>query len=390
MKQPLTLSLIALLITLTVALPVVLAPAYGAVSTFKIEGYITDSLGVPIADAFVTFNNITIPWCMSNTSGYYSVNAPAGNYLINVWPPYDSHYINYGEIFHVTADATQNITLVTGCKVSGYVYNETGSPMIAAAVLFGVSSTEIYGSGYFTNETGYYYANLQPGTYTIDAHPRTKNEPTYSGYCSNFTTYTEPGFTVTADIVKNLTVGVTPTPTPTPTQSSSSSSSSSTTTTTTHATAKPTLTPAPTQPTLTITTQGNFYPSLSLNLTGQLQDQNGNPLNQKTITLTYQLQNSTSWVNIGTTQTDAQGNYLLPWTNTFSGDSCFLVVKAQYTGDTSHLSTSNITTLSYASDLVITNQIPAYLDFAVWLIIAITVTGVIVVLVLIRRFKPRK
>ena len=345
MKQPLTLLLIALLITLTVALPVVLAPAYGAVSTFKIEGYITDSLGVPIADAFVTFNNITIPWCMSNTSGYYSVNAPAGNYLINVWPPYDSHYINYGEIFNVTADATQNITLVTGCKVSGYVYNETGSPMIAAAVLFGVSSTEIYGSGYFTNETGYYYANLQPGTYTIDAHPRTKNEPTYRGYCSNFTTYTEPGFTVTADIVKNLTVGVTPTPTPTPTQSSSSSSSSSTTTTTTHTTAKPTLTPAPTQPTLTITTQGNFYPSLSLNLTGQLQDQNGNPLNQKNITLTYQLQNSTSWVNIGTTQTDAQGNYLLPWTNTFSGDSCFLVVKAQYTGDTSHLSTSNITTL---------------------------------------------
>ncbi len=383
MKQQLSLILVALLVTLIVALPVVLAPAYGAVGTFKIEGYITDSLGVHIADAFVTFNNITIPWCMSNASGYYSINAPAGNYLINVWPPYDSHYINYGETFHVTADATQNITLVTGCKISGYVYNETGSPMIAAAVLFGVSSTEIYGSGYFTNETGYYYANLQPGTYTIDAHPRTKNEPSYSGYCSNFTAYTEADFIVTGDFVKNLTVGVTPTPTPSPTQASSSSSSSSTTTTTTP---KPTPTPAPTQPTLTLTTQGNFYPAATLNLTGQLQDQSGNPLNQKNITLTYQIQNRTDWVNIGTAQTDAQGCYQLSWCNSFSNDSCAVIIKATYTGDTQHLAASNSTILQYKTDQNISTSTES-VDNLPYIAIAAIIISLITVLSMVLRRK---
>ena len=185
---------------------------------FKISGYVLDSNGRGIAKADVIFNVPSIvPGVFTDNSGYYETYGPSGTYHINVWPPYDSNYINGDEAgFTITSDVTKNITLQTGFKISGYVINSIGTPMVGASVLF-KNSNGIYGSGYFTNSLGYYFINVPAGTYTIDAHPQTAFNPSYSGICTPFPTYYEYNFAVNGNINKNIIVdGAKPTPTPTP------------------------------------------------------------------------------------------------------------------------------------------------------------------------------
>ena len=121
-----------------------------------------------------------------------------------MWPPFDSNYINYDELgFVVESNMTKNITLQSGYKVSGYITDSSGNPVVGAAVLL-----DNYGSGWFSNSSGYYFLNVPAGTYTINAHPRTGNY--YSGPTTDFPTYREYNFTVNGDTVKNITVGVSP------------------------------------------------------------------------------------------------------------------------------------------------------------------------------------
>jgi hypothetical protein len=116
--------------------------------------------------------------------------------------PYDSNYLNGDEAgFTVTSDVTKNMTLQTGFKISGYVINSIGTPMVGASVLF-KTSNGIYGSGYFTNSLGYYFINVPAGTYIIDAHPQTAFNPSYTGPCTPFPTYYEYNFAVSGNINK--------------------------------------------------------------------------------------------------------------------------------------------------------------------------------------------
>src|SRR4030042_572987 len=104
---------------------------------FKISGYILDSNGRGIAGAYIIFNNVSTPSVSTDYSGYYVMPAPAGTYHVNVWPPFDSNYINFDEPgFVVGSDMTKNITLFSGCKVSGYISNSSGTPMVGADVIF--------------------------------------------------------------------------------------------------------------------------------------------------------------------------------------------------------------------------------------------------------------
>ena len=138
---------------------------------------------------------------VSDSSGYYVISAPAGTYHVNVWPPFDSNYINYDEPgFVVGSDITKNITLHSGCKVSGYITDSSGNPVVGAVVLL-----NNYCSGWFSNSSGYYFLSVPAGTYTITARPRTGNY--YSGPTTDFPTYIEYNFTVNGDTVKNITVG---------------------------------------------------------------------------------------------------------------------------------------------------------------------------------------
>jgi outer membrane protein assembly factor BamB len=186
---------------------------------FKISGYVLDSNGCGIAKADVIFNVPSIvPGVFTDNSGYYETYGPSGTYHISVWPPFDSNYLNGDEAgFTVSSDITKNMTLQTGFKISGYVINSIGTPMVGASVLF-KTSNRIYGSGYFTNSLGYYFINVPAGTYTIDAHPQTAFNPSYSGPCTPFPTYYEYNFAVNGNINKNIIVGgAQPTPTPTST-----------------------------------------------------------------------------------------------------------------------------------------------------------------------------
>jgi hypothetical protein len=170
LKKPLLPELILLFIILFMSICVSSLSVSGQ-STYKIEGYVKDASGAPIAEAYLTFNNLSIPLLETNLQGYYSVNAPAGTYRFNVWPPNDSRFINYDEYYTVNKADTKNITLYTGYKISGYVVNASGVPMVGAAVLLQLNSSVIYGSGFFTNKEGYYYVNAPAGTYTINTHP---------------------------------------------------------------------------------------------------------------------------------------------------------------------------------------------------------------------------
>ena len=171
-------------------------------TSFNISGYILDSDGHGVAGANIIFNVPDIvPSVYSDSSGYYVISAPAGTYHVNVWPPFDSNYINYDEPgFVVGLDITKNITLYSGCKVSGYITDSSGNPVVGAVVLL-----NNYCSGWFSNSSGYYFLSVPAGTYTITAHPRTGNY--YSGPTTDFPTYIEYNFTVNGDTVKNITVG---------------------------------------------------------------------------------------------------------------------------------------------------------------------------------------
>jgi hypothetical protein len=197
-----------------------------AQDVFTISGYILDSSGHGVADAYIIFNNVSTPRVSTDNSGYYVMPAPAGTYHINVWPPFDSHYINYDEPgFVVGSDITKNITLTSGCKVSGYITDSSGAPVVGAAVLFR-DSVNIFGSGWFSTSVGYYFLSVPAGTYTIDAHPRTAYGYNYSGFTTDFPTYYEYNFVVSGNTVKNITVGASSSPSSLNSESASSPESS--------------------------------------------------------------------------------------------------------------------------------------------------------------------
>ena len=178
------------------------SPSTQAATSYKISGYILDSDGNGIEGAHIIFNMPEIvPGVSSDPSGYYVISAPAGTYHVNVWPPFDSNYINYDEPgFVVGSDMTKNITLESGCKVSGFISDTSGNPVVGAVVLL-----DNYGSGWFSNSSGYYFLSVPAGTYTITARPRTGNY--YLGPTTDFPTYYEYNFTVNGDTFKNITVG---------------------------------------------------------------------------------------------------------------------------------------------------------------------------------------
>ena len=313
-----------------------------AYSTYQIWGFVKDPNGAAVAGASISFNNASVPGPTTNSAGYFSVNVPAGNYHLYVWPPFNSSFINYDESnFVVNAAMSKNMTLYYGYEISGYINNSSGAPMVGASVLFSVGGV-IYGSGHFTGSDGFYYAALQPGTYTLNAHPQTAYDPNYSGPCTYFPTYIENNVAVNGDVAKNLTVGtaqVTPTPTSQPVPTIRPTQNPA-----------PTTTPAPTQPPLPSTSisispdASTYQVGSTLYFNGKLTDANANPLSGQTVILSYATGGSNNWVQVGSGKTNTAGIYTVQWLIPASGT---FAIKAQWMGNSSYQASENTVTLSF-------------------------------------------
>jgi hypothetical protein len=161
-------------------------------SAFNVSGFILDSNGHGIAGANIIFNVPSIvPSVFSDSSGHYTIYAPAGTYHVNVWPPFDSNYIYYDlPQYVVDANATKNITLLTGYKVSGYIKDYHGTPVQGAVV-----SLNGFLCGWFSNYSGYYFVTAPAGTYRLSVVPN-------SGV--SFPSYFEEGLVVQSNIIKSI------------------------------------------------------------------------------------------------------------------------------------------------------------------------------------------
>ena len=124
----------------------------------------------------------------------------------------------------------------------------------------------------------------------------------------------------------------TPTPTPTPTPSPSPTP-----------TPTPTLTPTSTQISISVDASSTAVGS-AVSVNGRLSGSNGNSLQDKSVTLSYVVTDSTSWVPIGSGTTNSAGEYNIQWVNTASGT---FTLKIEWNGDEEYLGASATTTLSF-------------------------------------------
>lgn len=270
-------------------------------SSYKISGYILDANHRGIGGADIIFNEPnTVPGVYSDSAGYYAIYAPAGTYNVNVWPPFDSNYIDYDERgFVVTSDMTKNITLNSGFKVSGYIISTTGQPVKDGIVLL-----NNYLSGWFSKDTGYYFVCAPAGTYKLWASPR-------NGY-NHFLVYSESNFVLDRNIAKNITVVLTntttqPSPEPTPT---------------------PTPEPTSDQAWISISVDAKSpVVGSPVSVRGRLTDYQGLALINKPVTLSYANANTPEllWTKIGAAFTSSKGDYYIQWTIAEAGNFLFKV-----------------------------------------------------------------
>ena len=254
---------------------------------FKISGFILDQNQKGVGGAHIIFGlPDVVPSVYSDSTGYYSIIAPAGSYHVNVWPPYDSNLINYDQpTLVVTSDLTKNITLNTGYKLSGYITSTTGEP-----VKNGIVSLNGLLSGWFSKDTGYYFVSAPAGTYTITANPRSGD--------NHFLIYHEPNFVLDQNKMKNITVvltgSLTPVPSPTP---------------------EPNPTPLPDQAWISISVEATSSTiGSTINIKGRLTDYEERPLANQQVQLSYADSNSLiTWTHIGSGTTTTTGEYNIQW-----------------------------------------------------------------------------
>jgi hypothetical protein len=82
----------------------------------------------------------------------------------------------------------------------------------------------------------------------------------------------------------------------------------------------------------------------AVNVYGTLLDSNSTPLQNKIVVLSHTFLGANTWIPISSALTDEQGNYDIQWVNSASGT---FTLKVEWGGDSTHMSASNTTTLSF-------------------------------------------
>ena len=209
MKELLALAL-SVSILLGLAIPMLNVTAQG--TSYQISGYVKNSNGQGIVGAEIIFGiQTSIPSVRTDSAGYYQIAVSPGTYRLTIWPPFDSSYLSYLESgISVSSNLIKNVTLNSGCKLSGYL-TLFNNPVRGATVRLGS-----YTCGWYSNYTGYYFVVAPPGTYTLTVSPGTTSSAT------NFVTYQEYNFAFASNTIRNVAITNTTTvppstPTPNPT-----------------------------------------------------------------------------------------------------------------------------------------------------------------------------
>jgi hypothetical protein len=144
-------------------------------SSGAISGYVFDQNNQPLADIYGRVTDTTVPTDVTytNSTGYYIIdsNLGTGTYSV-VFGEGSSKYLTYTANISVTAGATtsnQNVTLVLGGSISGYVTNAYGAPRSSIYVYaYNLTNTTTYVTSAYTDSNGFYnITKLPAGTYMI-------------------------------------------------------------------------------------------------------------------------------------------------------------------------------------------------------------------------------
>jgi hypothetical protein len=282
-------------------------------SRYKISGYILDFNGNPIVGAQIIYCvPDLVPAQFSDSTGYYEMNAPAGQYQVDVWPPFNSHYIFFEQKYlTVNSDMQMNITLQTGYRLSGTITTSSGAPVSGAVVwLDNPAQGNHYFCGWYSKADGSYFVTAPPGTYTLKIQPKTG---------LTFPSYSE-SVTITGDSVKNIVIGSSPN-----SQDPNDAKTS----------------------VLSFSVNSNSLAVGSiLHLSGKLNAQNGSPLVGKTVILSFAVANANVYTQIGSGTTDSAGLYKIDWLVPASGT---FTLKVEWVGSSEFFPASSTSTFTFSS-----------------------------------------
>jgi len=243
------------------------------------------------------------------------MNAPAGQYQVDVWPPFNSHYIFFEQKYlTVNSDIQMNITLQTGYRLSGVITTSSGAPVSGAVVwLDNPAQGNHYFCGWYSKDNGSYFVTAPAGTYTLKIQPKTG---------LSFPSYSEV-VTITGDLVKNIVIG-----------SSINAQDPNA--------AKTSV--------LSLSVGSNSFAVGSiLHLSGKLLGQDGSPSAGKTIILSYAVANTNVYTQIGSGTTDSAGLYKIDWVVPASGT---FTLKVEWVGNSEYFPASSTTTITFSTQKI--------------------------------------
>jgi parallel beta-helix repeat protein len=287
--------------------------------------------------------------------GWYGVVAENGTILQNTVKDTDGGgilcgYISTDPIYHPTIIGN----LVANNSVGIYV--SSCSPYIANNTI--VNNTRGIRFDYYAFSrnavpAGIIYNNLDGNDYAVFVEyedPQISIDMTYNWWGTTDASFIDqkiydqkdnsglslvnyaPFLTAPAILLPDLIPLPTPSPSPSPSPSSSPS---------------PSLTPTPTPVLTQISISVDVLSAAvgtAVNVNGILVDANGNPLQDKSVTLSYAVADSSSWVPMGSGTTNAAGEYNIQWVNTASGT---FTLKAEWNGNAEYFGASATATLSF-------------------------------------------
>lgn len=147
----------------------------------EVSGFITRVGGAPVVNADLDFIDITTgivqitPGDNTDSTGFYSVNLPAGTFDVVVTPQGGDPFLPLKDAAVVISGATTlNYTLETGLYLSGIVTNSLFTPIefVDIDIVDFNTGIKLVTSGDKTDASGFYQVIVPSGTYNLVYQPQ--------------------------------------------------------------------------------------------------------------------------------------------------------------------------------------------------------------------------